>query len=170
MFLDTTVRLINAYLVTEIYSKPTDAHHYLHASMSHPKHTINSIPYLVGLQIRCNCSDRVQRDQYFTDNLVEYKRHLLKCGYASKNIDMKFLKAAKIKREKTIAPEKQKPLETSSRLYYFVTDYDPEFPNICKHLDKHRHILDKDPECRVLFPKGSRKVTERRGHKNLKEL
>ena len=99
-FLHTTVRLINGYLVTEIYSKPTDAHQYLHASMSHPKHTIKSFPCSVGLGIRRNCSDRVQGDQYFTDNLVEYKRHLLKCGYASENIDRKFLKAVKIKREK----------------------------------------------------------------------
>ena len=112
----------------------------------------------------------MQGDQYFTGNLVEYKSHLLKCGYASENIDGKFLKAAKIKREKTIAPEKQKPLETSSREYYFVTDYDPEFPKIRKYFKKHRHILDKDPECRVLFPKGSFKVTEPRGHKNLEEL
>ena len=112
----------------------------------------------------------MQGDQYFTDNLVEYKRYLLKCGYTSENIDRKFLKAAKLKKEKTIAPEKQKPPETSSREYYFVTDYDPEFPNIRKYLKKHRHILDKDPECRVLFPKGSLKVTERKRAKNFKEL
>ena len=97
------------------------------------------ILFSVGLQIRRNCPDRVQGDQYFTDNLVEYKRHLLKCRYASENIDRKFLKAAKIKREKPIAPEKQKPLETSSREYYFVTDFNPEFLNIRKYLEKHRH-------------------------------
>ena len=91
-FLDTTVRLINGYLITEIYSKATYAHQYLHASTSHPKHTINSIPYPVGLRIRRNCSDKVQGDQYFTDNLVEYKRHHRKCGYSSENIDGKFSK------------------------------------------------------------------------------
>ena len=37
-------------------------------------------------------------------------------------------------------------------------------------IEKHHHIAVEDPECRVLFPKGSLKVTERRGHKNLKEL
>ena len=99
-FLDTTVRLINGYLLTEIYSIPTDAHQYLHASTSHPKHTIKSIPYSVGLRIRRNCSDKVQGDQYFAKNLVEYRRHLLKCGYASENKDREFLKAAKIEREK----------------------------------------------------------------------
>ena len=35
-FLDTTVRLINGYLVTEMYSRPTDAHQYLHASRHIP--------------------------------------------------------------------------------------------------------------------------------------
>ena len=85
-------------------------------------------------------------------------------------MDRKFLKAAKIRREKTIAHKEQKPLKTSSREYYFVTDYDPEFPNIRMYLEKHQHILVKDPECRVLFPNGSLKMTERRGHKNLKKL
>ena len=69
-----------------------------------------------------------------------------------------------------MAPKEQKLLKTNSSEYYFVTDYDPEFPNIRMYLEKHQHILVEDPECRVLFPKGSLKVTERRGHKNLKEL
>ena len=167
-FLDTTVRLINGYLVTEIYSRPTDAHQYLHASTSHPKHIMKGIPFSVGSRIRRNCSDRVQGDQYFTDNLVECEIHLLKCGYASENRDRKFLKAATIKREKTVAPKEQKLLNTSSREYYFVTDYDPEFPNIRMYLEKHQHILVEDPECRVLFPKGSLKVTRPEGTKFLR--
>ena len=38
------------------------------------------------------------------------------------------------------------------------------------YLEKHQHILVEDSECRVLFPKGSLKVTESRVHKNLKQL
>ena len=167
-FLDTTVRLINGYLVTEIYSKPTDVHQYLHASTSHPKHTIKSIPYSVGLRIRRNCSDRVQGDHYFTDNLVEYKKHLLKCGYASESTDRKFFKGSQNYEKKTIAPKEKKLLKIT--VGNIVADYDPEFPNVHMYLEKHQHILIEDPECRVLFPKGSLKVTERRGHKNLKEL
>ena len=36
-------------------------------------------------------------------------------------------------------------------------------------IKKHEKILEEDPELKELFPKGCLRVTERRGHKNLKE-
>ena len=91
----------------------------------------------------------MQGDQYFADNLVKYKRHLLKCGYASESIDKKFFKAAKIKREKTIALKEQKLLKSSKREYYFVTDYDPEFPNIRMCSEKISTYMSKTQNAEV---------------------
>uniref|UniRef100_K7EXL6 Reverse transcriptase domain-containing protein n=1 Tax=Pelodiscus sinensis TaxID=13735 RepID=K7EXL6_PELSI len=39
-FLDTTVQITNGKLDTTLYRKPTDSYSYLHASSSHPEHTI----------------------------------------------------------------------------------------------------------------------------------
>ena len=79
-FLDVKVRIVDGYLVPEIYSKSTDAHQYLHATSAHPAHWIRNIPYSVGLRIRRNCSDRAPADHYFMDNLKAYKRYLLNVG------------------------------------------------------------------------------------------
>ena len=35
-FLDTKVKLINGVIVTELYTKPTDQHLYLHSKSDHP--------------------------------------------------------------------------------------------------------------------------------------
>ena len=64
------------------------------------------------------------------DNPKAYKRYLLKCGYSSDNIDSKFIRAAKVKRSKTLKPNKKVQKQNGKRKYYFNTSYDPEFPNI----------------------------------------
>ena len=50
----------------------------------------------------------------------------------------------------------------------FVTTWDPMFPDINEALGKFQHILEEDDECKNLFPKGSFRVSYKRGHKNLK--
>ena len=44
------------------------------------------------------------------------------------------------------------------------------FPDINGALRKRHYILEKDEECRNLFPRGSFRVSYSGGHKNLKEL
>ena len=43
------------------------------------------------------------------------------------------------------------------------------FPNIKRILSKHKHILEYDNQCRILFPQNCLRVTHRRRHRNLKE-
>ena len=50
----------------------------------------------------------------------------------------------------------------------FVTTWDPMFSDINEALGKFQHILEEDDECRNLFPKGSFRISYKRGHKNLK--
>ena len=59
--------------------------------------------------------------------------------------------------------------QNGKRTYYFSTSYDPEFLNIRACIKKHEKIVQEDPELKELFPNGCFSVTERRGHKNLKE-
>ena len=125
-FLDVKVRIVDGYLVLEIYSKSTDAHQYLHATSAYPAHCIRNIPYSVGLHIRRNCSDRAPADHYFMDNLKAYKKYLPKCGYSSDHIDSNFIRAAKVKRSKTIKPNKKVQKQNEKTVYYFSMSYDPE--------------------------------------------
>lgn len=52
-FLDTTVRKDeNDSITTDLYTKPTDSHLYLHYSSYHPKHQKQSLPYSQALRLR----------------------------------------------------------------------------------------------------------------------
>jgi hypothetical protein len=56
-FLDTTVcKTADGDLYTTLYSKPTDAHMYLHYTSSHPKHCKTGLPYSQFLRIRRICT------------------------------------------------------------------------------------------------------------------
>ena len=54
-FLDTTVKLMDGQIVTDLYTKPTDSHNYLWYSSAHPRHCKDSIPYSPFLRIRRIC-------------------------------------------------------------------------------------------------------------------
>ena len=54
--LDLTLHYQNGYIVTDIYSKPTDSHLYLPLTCSHPYHCEKAIPYGVALRVKRNCS------------------------------------------------------------------------------------------------------------------
>ena len=56
-FLDVTVNKDNKVkLSTTLYTKPTDAHMYLHYNSFHPSHQKKSIPYSQAVRIRRICS------------------------------------------------------------------------------------------------------------------
>ena len=170
VFLDTKVHLKNGYLIPEIYSKPTDSHEYLNLKPCHPPQVTRNNPYSVALRVRRNCSDRDPDDKICIDSMVNYKAYLLESGYASDQTDEHFIKVAKLKRNDAISNEGYRERGSSAKKINFVTTWNPMFPDINEALGKFQHILEEDDECRNLFPKGSFRVSYRRGHKNLKEL
>ena len=44
-FLDVLVRVEDGFLVSDLYTKPTDSHAYLHGRSCHPPHVTKNIPY-----------------------------------------------------------------------------------------------------------------------------
>ena len=64
-------------------------------------------------------------------------------GYDSNLINKKFLKVVKRKRSKTIANKEQNQLK--ERKFNFVTDIDPQFPNIMSAIRSCLPILHEDP-------------------------
>ena len=167
-FLDVNIRLKEGYLIPEIYSKPTDSHEYLNPASCHPPSVTNNNPLSVTLRVGRNRSDRVKDDEIFKSKLIEYKAHLMHSGYDSKLIDRKFLKVVKRKRSKTIANKEQK--EMKAKKINFVTDFDPEFPNIMSAIRSCLSTLHEDPQCKAIFPKEVFRTSYRRGYANLKEL
>ena len=56
-FLDVLVRLEDGFLVSDLYTKPTDSHAYLHHRSCHPKHVSKNIPYSQFLRLRRLCTN-----------------------------------------------------------------------------------------------------------------
>ena len=63
-FLDMTVRLVNGYLTTDLYTKPVDTHTYLHAISFYQPSLISSLPKAQFIRIPRICTD-----------IKDYKRH-----------------------------------------------------------------------------------------------
>lgn len=56
--LGVTLNLVDGFIRTDVYSKPTDSHLYLsYPITSHPKHVFKAIPFGVALRLRRDCSE-----------------------------------------------------------------------------------------------------------------
>ena len=83
-FLDVKVRLSGSgHIATNLFSKPTDAHAYLHYASDHPPHVKTATPTGLGIRMKRICS-----------NQLDYQRHGKKItnrlsdrGYPRKEID-----------------------------------------------------------------------------------
>ena len=76
-FLDTTVKIVDGRIVTDLYVKPTDTHQYLAANSCHPRHCKEAIPYSQALRMRRICCSL---DEAFNKRITELKEHLTRRG------------------------------------------------------------------------------------------
>ena len=168
IFLDTKVHLREGFLIPEIYSKPTDSHEYLNPASAHPPIITENIPYSVALRVRRNCSDRIDNDQLFIDNMISYKAHLMHSGYKPECIDKHFVKVAKLKRKDVLTGKcRTRSKSKRERKLNYVTAYNPMFPDIGRAIRSIETILQEDEECKKFFPRGAFRVAYKRGDKNL---
>ena len=80
-FLDVTVyKKKQNQICTRLYSKPTDAHRYLHRKSYHPQHTFKSVPFSQMRRARLICSE----DDVLNDTLLEMNKYFENCGYDKK--------------------------------------------------------------------------------------
>ena len=69
--LDLTLSLVDGYIQTDVYSKPTDHHMYLLRNSAHPRHCTNTIPFGVATGF----AETVQPLKNMT-NVVMYTSHI----------------------------------------------------------------------------------------------
>ena len=82
-FLDLLTKLLNGYIHTDLYTKSTDAHSYLHFSSCHPSHCKNNIPYSQMLRLRRICS----KEEDFRMRCEEFSKYFLERGYKKSVIE-----------------------------------------------------------------------------------
>ena len=98
-FLDISVTLERGKLTTDLYTKSTDKHQYLHCTSCHPKHTKTSLLYCLVLCLCQICSSENLSHQCTTKR----KQHLIQRGYKQKTIRNAIKKASLVMREEALA-------------------------------------------------------------------
>ena len=144
-FLDTLITLTDSGLTSDLYSKPTDSHHYLSPSSNHPKHIFYSIVYSGALRLRRICSS----DELFQTRLKEFLSYLLSSGYSSSFIKPIFQKVASFDRLSLLNPSRH---QTQSHRTTFVSTFHPRMPNIQQLHNKHKHILQSSDLMSSVLP------------------
>ena len=132
-FLDTTIKLENDQLLSDVYAKPTDAHFYLRYDSCHPRHCKPGILKSQFLRLRRICSD----SPTFFKRAQEYKNYFLNRGYPNQMIEKAIQHCIPIKRSDLLS---NKPKVTNSRVPCVVT-YHPKISQLPNILHKHFNVI-----------------------------
>ena len=135
-FLDVTVKKDNTGKIhTLLYTKPTDAHLYLHYSSFHPKHQKKSLPYSQALRLRRICS----RTEYYEKAASDMLKHFTNRGYPTHLVRNAIQKALNIDRNSLLLP-KTDPTNKKITIPFILT-YNPCNPPISDILKKYTRLL-----------------------------
>ena len=144
-FLDVSIyKDTHGNIRTGLYTKPTDAHLYLHYTSYHPKHQKNSIPFSQAIRLRRICST----SELLQEATQQLSTNLQQRGYPKEMINQAILKASQLDRNtllKNTSPQRDK-----QNIIPFITTYNPFNPPIHKILYTNRHILSSSPELKFL--------------------
>ena len=159
--LDLTLNLVEGYIQTDIYSKPTDNRMYLLRNSAHPAHCSKAIPFGVATRVKRNCST----PESFDKRSTEYQSFLINRGYNPNHVKQQFEKVRSIPREVLLAPTNKE----SKKIFPLVLDYNPNLPSIGKIINSYKQLIYDSPSLSKIFPKGSIIPSFRRP-KNIKEI
>lgn len=137
-FLDINITLRDGFLRTDLYSKPTDAHAYLHSSSSHPRHTVKNIPYSLFIRLRRLCST----PDVFNSRCQELSQQLKCRGYNQKVISEARQKAESIPRSESL---QYKTKKRNSRVPFVVT-HNPANPPLRTWLRELHEVMVRDSD------------------------
>ena len=126
----------NGIIQTSVYTKPTDAHLYLHYTSFHPKHQQKSIPYSQAIRMKRICS----APDLFQEACKNLKMNLRNRGYPTALIESAIRKAASKDRIDLLHSTNTPTTEPNPAIPFIVT-YNPRTPPIKRILENNRKIL-----------------------------
>ena len=139
-FFDTIVSIKEGYLVTDLYTKLTATHQYLHRSSCHPIHCKNTIAYSQALRLWQICTNKKD----YLHHTQELKAHLVRRGYEKGELQGCIDKATNTDRGSLLQPEVRK----SKQITPFVVTYHPDLPPFQSILRKHQCVIDISPRLK----------------------
>ena len=130
----TFLELRDGHIVTDLFTKPTDTHQYLHQRSCHPHHQKSTIPYSQALRLHCICS---QEPDYFTC-IKELEQHLVARGCDRMELQQYIDCATSVKRAQALKKNEKNNQEDRVPL---VMTYHPDLPKLHEILRCHLSIL-----------------------------
>ena len=142
-FLDLRITNVNGKLYTTVYSKPTDAHLYLHSKSCHAKKSIVGIQKGVALCLKRICST----DEEFQNIRIEYSKYLENRGHTQSSINKAFERVPNLTRTEARVRKKK----TNGKMpIIFTTKYNPSGPNIKNIMNNNLDILNENLKNDIL--------------------
>jgi len=145
-FLDVLVSIKDGTLHTDLYSKPTDSHQFLHWTSCHPKHTKSSLPYSLAFRLNRICSSP-ETLHMRSDELAGFLKDR---GYPSSVINRQIRKALETPRTEALRP-RMTDVDKPERIPLVIT-YHPSLPKLSQILLKHLPILHSSDRCKNAIP------------------
>ena len=162
-FLDTTVKILDKCIITDLYSKPTDAHNYLLYKSAHPRKCKDSIPYSQFLRIRRICT----RTEDYDKHVIELCQHFNRRGYPTPLLEKAMIAARRIPRE-NLLQEKPVKIKTEPEDIIMVTRYHPDHDTLREIVEKNWDFLGKTSTTQHIHEK--KLMVGYRRPKNLRDL
>lgn len=144
-FLDVNVCIINNKIETELFTKETDKHLYLHSTSCHPKSVKTAIPYGLGIRAKRICS----QNEKYTENRHKIKHHLSKRGYNPHFVDKELRKVDKLNRDDLL---KYRQKDQKMDRVPMVLTFSNSLPNVRNVLRKNMSLLHTSDRMKEVFP------------------
>ena len=132
------------FICTDLYTKPTDAHSYLHRSSCHPLHCIMNLPYSQMLRLSRLCSDNVD----FEKRVVEMGKNFTSRGYSKISIDKA---ACRARSQNRTAALKYKTKSKNDRVPFVIT-HNPMNPPLRNILRDQQDALHRSDTMKAAMP------------------
>ena len=143
-FLDTTVHLDGGKIWTDLYTKPTDSHSYLHYNSAHPAHSKKSLPYSQLLRVRRICS----REEDFLKHSGMILYHFKERGYPVDLLQEALTRVLRIDRNTLLKVSNE--LSQKEDIVALVTTFNPEFSDLGKIIHNNWDLLERSSTTKKL--------------------
>ena len=159
-FLDVHVVLENGELKTDIYSKESDQHMYVHSKSQHPSTTKKAIPYGLAIRAKRICSN--DADYVKNKNLIA--KHMVKRGYRMSHVHQSMKKADSMNRKDLL---QYKTRKKNDRVPLVVT-FSENLPNVQNILHRRMDILERSSRMKDVYT--APPITAYRRDQNIKDV
>ena len=141
-FLDVNVIIYEGRITTDLFTKPTDTHQYVHRRSCHPRHCNSTTAFSQALRMRLICS----KDDIYLKQTEEQENRLVNRGYDKAEVQYQINRATRVSRIETLGMSETKIMK---RVPLVVT-FHPQLPRLGKILRDHLptlHILNTMKEA-----------------------